>query len=151
MLLIGMKLLSWNRPTAGLDSFSLNTSGWEKKKKKVNRHRAAGNYCKYQSQKSFIFLHGPINQGSYSDVTTGIQRLKQEAEGEGVLTRRPFNSLQRSEVENVSTHEEFYFFWEKKKKHFLHRLFLFLLSAKCMFPPSMFFLTVLKNVLFELT
>lgn len=27
--------------------------------------------CKYQSGKSFIFLHGLINQGSYSDVTTG--------------------------------------------------------------------------------
>lgn len=27
--------------------------------------------CKYQSGKSFIFLHGLINQDSYSDVTTG--------------------------------------------------------------------------------
>lgn len=66
-----MKLLPSNMAAAaGLDTFLFLGEG-ESTPLGSAGCRVARCNCKYQSEKSFIFLHGQINQGSYSDVTTG--------------------------------------------------------------------------------
>lgn len=135
--------------------------------------QAAATFVNNQSQKSFIFLHWQINQGSYSDVTTGIETEPGSRRWRR-FTRDPlthYRAVERSKVAGIrrsfslwtwsgggrlkllgrecSSFNTWIFFL-RKKKHFLHRLFLSF-TGKMYVSPSVCFFKGFKNVLFELT